>query len=132
MIEIARHYKTGPTKRKDIAKTQDISEGYLENILGSLRSGNFVSTVRGADGGFILERPPSKISILDIVLALEGTICPVECLEKPEVCDKVTRCTARKAWRKLYDAQVEALAGLTLQDLLDMEEADSDITNYII
>lgn len=132
MVEIARHYNRGPTKRKDISRAQDISEGYLENILSLLRSRNYVSTVRGAGGGFVLEKPPAEIKLLDIVLALEGTISPVDCLEKPEVCEKIHRCVARKAWRKLYDAQVQALSEITLQDMLDMEEADSETTNYVI
>ncbi len=132
LIEIARNYKKCPTKRKDIAKTQDISEGYLENILSALKSWNIVSTIRGADGGFVLDKPPSQIKVLDIVLALEGTVCPVECLERPGLCDKVPRCLSRRAWQKLYEAQIEALSGITLQDLLDREKTDFGIINYII
>ncbi len=132
MVEIARHYKNGPTKRKDISRAQDISEGYLENILSLLRSRNYVSTVRGVGGGFVLEKSPSDIKLLDIVLALEGTISPVDCLEKPEVCDKIHRCVARKAWQKLYDAQVLALSQITLQDMLDMEGANAETGNYVI
>ena len=131
MVEIARNYGNGPTKRKDIAKSQDISEGYLENILSSLKEQNFLTTVRGADGGFVLEKSPSQIKLVEIVTALEGSICPVECIEKPEVCDKVGRCVTRKAWQKLYDAQITALSEITLQDLVDMA-VDEDVPNYII
>lgn len=132
LIEIARNYKKGPTKRKDIAKTQDISEGYLENILSTLKRQGLVSTVRGAEGGFVLEKSPAQITVLDIIVALEGTICPVECLERPEQCDKVPRCLSRIAWQKLYEAQKKTLSEITLQDLLDMEETDADSINYVI
>ena len=132
MIEIARNFKKGPTKRKDIAGTQDISEGYLENILSALKSKNLVSTRRGTDGGFVLEKSPSRVTVLDIVIALEGSVCPVQCLERPALCEKVSCCLSRTAWRKLYDAQIKALSEITLQDLLDREQTETPMNDYSI
>ena len=122
MVEIARNYGNGPTKRRMIAEAQDISEGYLENILSTLKAQDFVVTLRGAEGGFALKRPPAEIVLIDIVNALEGSICPVECVVRPGVCNKADRCMARKVWIKLYQAQLETLSQITLQDMLDMEE----------
>jgi Rrf2 family protein len=122
MIEIAKRYGAGPVKRKDIAQTQGLTEGYLEAILGSLRGGHFVKTVRGAGGGFTLEKPPSGITLLDIVLALEGSISPVECVENPQVCERAVSCAARTAWVKLYEAERSALGSITLQDLVEKEQ----------
>jgi len=130
MIELARNYTAGPLSRNAIAETQNITTAYLENILTSLREKNLVSTTRGAAGGFVLRRPPSQITVLDIVNALEGSIAPVECLENRGVCEKVPQCSARRVWKKLYDAQVKVLSGITLQDILD-EPEEQDV-NYVI
>ncbi|MBD3390702.1 MAG: Rrf2 family transcriptional regulator [Chitinivibrionales bacterium] len=121
MLEIARRGNNGPVKRKDIAQAQGVTEGYLENILGVLRRQHLVRTVRGADGGFILERQPSQISLLEVVTALEGSIAPVPCIEDPASCDRTPSCAALEVWRTLHDAQTRALSGVTLQDMVDME-----------
>jgi len=121
MIEIARHSQQGPVKRKEISTAQGISRGYLENILISLKTSKLIRTTRGVSGGFTLDRAPSEINLLEIVTSLEGTLAPVDCLENRSACKKTNECTARKAWEKLYQAQIAVLKGMTLQDLLDME-----------
>jgi Rrf2 family cysteine metabolism transcriptional repressor len=121
LIEIARNFPQGPTKRKDIAVRQQISEGYLENILSILRAARFVRTVRGAHGGFVLERDPETITLLEIVSALEGTMSPIECVENEGVCSRTPNCAARKAWHHLYQAQTQALESMTLRDLVTLE-----------
>jgi Rrf2 family protein len=127
MIEIAQHEKDGPVKRKDIARNQNISSAYLENILMALKSRNLIRTVRGANGGFSLETLPSKITMLQIVSALEGSIVPVECIEKSSVCGRSAACAARKLWQELYNAQVEVLKKTTLQSLVDWTETEQPV-----
>jgi Rrf2 family protein len=122
LVEIARNYGGGPTKRKDIARAQGLSQAYLENILSVLKSQGLVKTTRGADGGFVLSKAPTSITMLDIVQALEGSIAPVDCLDDPTGCDRAGRCGARKAWKKLHDAQVKVLSGITLMDLVSMDD----------
>jgi Rrf2 family protein len=131
MIELARNFNTGPLNRSSIAETQHITKAYLENILTSLREKKLVSTTRGAGGGFVLQLPPSQITVLAIVNALEGSIAPVECLENQSVCEKTPWCPARQVWKKLYDAQVKALSGISLQDIIDTPATARDV-NYMI
>lgn len=127
MIEIAHQYKQGPVKRKDISKSQKISSHYLENILITLKAQHLISTARGASGGFTLDRSPRKITLYQIVTALEGSIVPVECVDDPECCNRSTTCAARKFWVRLHEAQMNILTKTTLQDLLDMEAATGQI-----
>jgi Rrf2 family protein len=131
MLEMARRHGEGAIKRKDISQAQDISHSYLENILIALKTHRLITTSRGAQGGFTLARLPAEISLLDIVQALEGSIAPVECIEKTETCAKAGHCVARRAWQKLHDAQTKALASMSLQDLLDMEKEGAAV-NYEI
>jgi Rrf2 family protein len=122
LVEIARRSNGVPVKRKDIAAAQGVTENYLENILSILQRRHFVKTIRGAGGGFVLARPPSQIMLIDVVRTLEGSIAPVECVENPDACDKSEGCSTRKVWKKLHEAQVNALGGISLQDMVDMEE----------
>jgi Rrf2 family protein len=131
MIELARHASDGPVNRKSIAKTQHISKAYLENILTSLREKNLIRTTRGASGGFVLQSPPARITVLQIVNALEGSIAPVDCLENRSVCERSGNCPARKVWEKLFKAQVAVLSGITLQDILDSDDSPAGM-NYVI
>ena len=121
MVEIAKNYGKGPVKRRDITKTQGISHSYLENILIVLKTKGLVSTVRGAEGGFVLEKPPSQITLYEIVTALEGSIAPVDCIEQPSLCARTPRCAGRFAWRKLHEAQSNVLMSITLSQLVDVE-----------
>jgi Rrf2 family transcriptional regulator, cysteine metabolism repressor len=127
MIEIAHRYKQGPVKRKDISKNQKISSHYLENILITLKSQHIINTVRGASGGFTLERSPKKITMYQIVTALEGSIVPSECIDTPDCCNRTVTCAARKFWVQLHEAQMNVLTKTTLQDLLDMEATTGQI-----
>lgn len=123
MIEIARHYKNGPVKRKDISKNQGISAQYLENILITLKTSKLIQTVRGANGGFTLSRKPSEISMFEIVSALEGSVAPVQCIDSQESCERSVSCAARSFWQELNNVLVKTLSGTNLQDLLDKENA---------
>ncbi|HEX2959502.1 MAG TPA: Rrf2 family transcriptional regulator [Chitinispirillaceae bacterium] len=124
MIELARNYSKGPLKREEISKSQDISSSYLENILIALKSRNLIRTIRGANGGFSLIDAPEKITMYEVVTALEGPIEPVHCVENSGQCMRSEKCVVRKFWMGFYDTQVNYLKSTTLQALLDMKEKD--------
>jgi Rrf2 family transcriptional regulator, cysteine metabolism repressor len=131
MIELARNFDKGPVNRKIITDAQGISKAYLENILTALREKKLIRTTRGASGGFILQTPPSRITVLQIVNALEGSIAPVDCLEDASLCERSGPCPAQKVWQRLYDAQKKTLSEITLQEVLEMDTVAPD-TNYMI
>ena len=127
MIEIARHCKQGPVKRKDISRNQKISSAYLENILTSLKSQNLIRTIRGANGGFTIDASPSTITMFQIVSALEGSLAPVNCVENSNFCERSGSCAARKLWQELHNAQIEVLKRTTLQSMLDVENSSQPL-----
>jgi len=131
MIEIAR--KSGssvPVKRSDISDIHNISKFYLESVLAFLRDKRLIRSVRGAHGGFLLGKPAEKITLYEIFTALEGPIVSVECVENPRGCNQFADCRARMVWKKLHEAQVGALKGITLQDLC--EDDGDEGSNYVI
>jgi Rrf2 family protein len=76
----------GPTKGEQIATAQQVPVKYLENILGELRQAGIVRSQRGAEGGYWLARPPSEVSVADVIRAVEGPLADVRG-EAPEDLD---------------------------------------------
>jgi len=104
---------------KDIAKRQAVSVKYLENIFATLRKADIVKGVRGAKGGYALARPAAEITMYDIVLAMQGFISPIGCVEDACSCNMMEECVARNVWREVSDAVSEVLKGFTIKDLIE-------------
>jgi Rrf2 family protein len=118
MLELALDHGNGYTLLKDIAKRQNISVGYLEQIIPSLKSAGLINSSRGAHGGYILARPPEEITLYEIVTALEGPISLVECVNSPEVCDRVDFCVTRDLWDEVSGTIDNTLRSKSLLDLV--------------
>ncbi len=119
MLELALNYGKGHMLLKDIAKKQDISVGYLEQIMPSLKAAGFIISSRGAHGGYILARPPEEITLSEIVTSLEGSISLVECINSPEVCDRTDFCVTRDLWDEVSENIDSTLRSKNLQDLVN-------------
>lgn len=119
MYDLAMHMGKGPISLKSVAERQEISEHYLEQLMGQLRKAGLVKSTRGAQGGYMLTKQPTDITVGDIVRVMEGPIAPVDCLlsEAPSCCDKVGRCVTRGVWRKVGDSIAKVLDDITLADL---------------
>jgi Rrf2 family transcriptional regulator, cysteine metabolism repressor len=124
VVEIAKTYgATAPSKRKDIAASQNISDSYLENILIVLKNNRIVETTRGANGGYVLCREPSKINVYEVVTALEGPMDLVDCVGNTASCGKTSQCAAHSVWKEIADQWRIALEKISLKDMLDREKA---------
>ena len=76
-IELAAHAEERPLKGERIAQAQEIPLKFLENILVELRHAGIVSSRRGAEGGYLLARPPEEVTVADVIRAVEGPIANV-------------------------------------------------------
>jgi Rrf2 family protein len=76
-IELATSPDGKPVKAERIATAQDIPLNFLENILGELRHAGIVRSQRGADGGFRLAKPADRVTIADVMRAVEGPLATV-------------------------------------------------------
>jgi len=122
ILEITKKTSSGHSaKRKEISESQTISESYLENILLILKNSHLIKATRGKNGGYILARPASTITLKDIITALEGPLSLVECIDTPSICEKTTACISRTIWKELTDSWYGILEGITLQGLIDRE-----------
>jgi Rrf2 family protein len=113
---------------KDIAASEDISEKYLSLIVIPLRAAGLLRSIRGARGGYALAREPRDISLRDIVEAVEGETCLVNCVKDPDVCKRVSVCPARDTWTQLSNTIKEAMAAVTLAHLVTGQKGKKGIT----
>jgi Rrf2 family protein len=121
MLDVALHTDEGLVHLKHVAERQKISKKYLEHLVARLEADGLLRTVRGAGGGVALARPPSEVTILDILHTLEGSLAPVECVDRPEVCSRSVNCGARDLWTELGGVMTGFLRAVTLEDLCERQ-----------
>ena len=116
MLDLATEGGERPVPVIEIAKRQNISEKYLEQIISPLSKAGLVKSIRGAQGGYILTRPAAEITAGDILRAAEGTIAPVECCDSG--CDRSDGCINFGLYKKIQDAVDSVVDSVTLADML--------------
>ena len=131
MIDLAEHQDGGYVSLKEIAKRQNISKKYLEQIIPVFHGTDLLRTERGSQGGYALGRPPAKITVGEILRLSEGSLTPVECVDDPIGCDRSVDCATLPVWQGLTRVISNYLDGITLQDLLD-QRRESYSNNYVI
>ena len=126
MIELAREYGRGSVSIDRVAEQQHISKRYLEHIFARLREAGIVSGMRGSKGGYTLRRPPGKITVGEIVRAVEGPLGPVHCVDRPNSCPKVRCCATHDLWQKAAVVLNRLLDRYTIESLLkDQQRLDA-------
>jgi Rrf2 family protein len=123
MLDVARHGGEAiPVPLAAVAQRTDLSHGYLEQLSMGLRRARLLRGVAGRKGGYRLERAPSQIRVGDVVQACIGEICLVECVRKPSICARASRCETRALYCLLNQKVEDVLDSLTLADLMDTEQ----------
>jgi Rrf2 family protein len=117
MIALARNNSDKPIFLKDIAASEAISEKYLSLIVIPLRAAGLIHSIRGARGGYTLARDARKITLRQIMEALEGETCLVNCVKQVSACDRVAVCPTRDIWALLGNKIAATLDGITLAQL---------------
>jgi Rrf2 family protein len=118
VLELASHYGEGPLELKEIAKKENISIKYLEQVIIPLRTSGLVKSVRGSKGGYSLAKAPGEICLNDVIEILEGPIDLVECLRDPKSCKKSSSCVTREIWQDAADALSRIFRSITLEDMV--------------
>ncbi len=122
LIELAHHYgEVKPTQSGEIAARQSIPESYLEQLLTTLRRAGFIRSVRGPQGGHALIRDPESIPVSEVIVALEGSILPSDCLDESSACSKGGGCAQRDMWQAVREAILGVLENATIADLAERD-----------
>ncbi|MGK0469532.1 RrF2 family transcriptional regulator [Clostridium sp.] len=118
MVDLAINYGEQPISIKNISQRQNISEYYLEQLFSSLKKAKLIKSIRGAQGGYILNRAPEEITIQDVINVLEGPIEVSNCLED-DACNNIDCCATRILWKKIKDSIDSVTSSITLKDIVD-------------
>ena len=120
MVDLAEHSDGCYVAMKEVAARQQISLKYLERILPLLVEAKLVEGVRGKGGGYRLTREPDEYPISEILLATEGDLAPVACLEKgAPPCPRAAFCPTLPLWKELDGLVLRFLESRTLADLMN-------------
>jgi Rrf2 family cysteine metabolism transcriptional repressor len=126
VLGLARHYPAGaPLTVENLATEQKVPPNYLVQILIELKSQQFVKSVRGKEGGYLLARSPAEISLGDVLRCVHGEVFDSAALTNPDCPPEL-----RQAWQQMQKS-VEATANaISFQQLLD-ESAEKEKMYYI-
>lgn len=108
------------TKLNQVAKRQQISVKYLEQIAMTLSRAGCIKSMRGAQGGYRLARDPKDYTVGEILRLVEGSLAPVPCLEdSPNQCERAGGCAVLSVWENLAAAINQVVDNVTLADLVE-------------
>lgn len=131
MLDLALHDTDGPVRIKDVAKRQEISIKYLEQIVSVLTKAGYVNSIRGPQGGYKLARKPEEYSVGMILRQTEGSLSPVACLEgEKNLCTRQEDCVTLRVWVELDEAIKSVVDKYTLADVVEWQQNKAN--NYVI
>jgi Rrf2 family cysteine metabolism transcriptional repressor len=117
-MDLALNYGDIPISIKSISERQNISEYYLEQLFASLRKADLIKSIRGAQGGYLLNREPKDITVAEIIETLEGPVELSNCVSQGE-CENMDSCSTRLLWMRIKESIENVTKTTTLQDMVD-------------
>ncbi|MDX8413720.1 MAG: Rrf2 family transcriptional regulator [Mariprofundales bacterium] len=119
ILELGTDKNAKPISLKTIAEQQSISNSYLEQIFRQLREAGLVISVLGAHGGYKLSRNASTITISEVLIAVDEQLTTKGCKGGDSTCRLEVPCNCHKLWTQVDQLFEQALAHISLQDVLD-------------
>lgn len=121
MIDLAMRHGNGPVTLAGISDRQQISLSYLEQLFGKLRRHGLVESVRGPGGGYNLAKPTERITVAEIILAVDEPLDATRCGGMAN-CQDEQRCMTHDLWTSLNERIYEYLTSVTLKDMVDRQK----------
>lgn len=121
MLDVALHATTGPVSLADISERQGISLSYLEQLFSRLRKHGLVSSVRGPGGGYRLGLCSAKITVADVITAVDESIKATRCNDKGN-CQNGEQCLTHSLWNDLSNRIEEFLQNISLAELVEQKD----------
>ena len=130
MLDLALHRHGGPVTLAGISQRQSISLSYLEQLFGRLRRHALVESVRGPGGGYRLARATERVSVADIIVAVDEPLDATQCGGK-ENCLEDKQCMTHNLWATLNEKIYSYLSSVSLQDLVTLQLAKDGSVNVL-
>ncbi len=118
MIDLGLNGGDKPVTLSAISERQSISLSYLEQLFAKLRRHNIVESVRGPGGGYCLARDATKITVADVILAVDEPLDATQCGGR-ENCKSEHRCMTHDLWSTLNRKMLDYLASVHLAELVE-------------
>ena len=122
-VDLAMQVGSAPVQAKSIARRQRIPARFLEQVLHAMKKAGLVASVRGAQGGYVLSKKPSELSIAEILEALDGPILAVAGLngQNPVRHSAKSDALLGKIWDRVYEAERHVLEAITVEELAEQQ-----------
>ncbi|BBD06737.1 RrF2 family transcriptional regulator [Desulfovibrio ferrophilus] len=122
LLDLALHEENKPRKASQLSESTDVSVQFIEQIFKPLKQAGFIRSVRGANGGHLLNAAPETITLGGIYRAMEGSFTLADCCDDPKSCERATDCPTRSAWARISDALEKEMDAITLEELMHNPE----------
>ncbi len=131
LIDLALHRDQGPVTLAGISERQKISLSYLEQLFGKLRRRELVESVRGPGGGYLIEKPLDRITVAQIIHAVDEPLDATQCGGKQNCMDDHA-CMTHELWTNLNICIEEYLQTVTLASLVQAQRAKEGNTAVLV
>jgi len=124
VVNLAAALNNEPISISQIARKEELSPEFLEQIFFRLKKAGLIRSIRGPKGGFVLNHKPSDISVKTILDAVGEPLFPAPCAEhgsKP--CPRQENCPISPIWQNFHELILKHLSGISLKDILDSAES---------
>ncbi len=133
VLDLALNYGNDVVTIHKMAKDIDAPIKFLEQVLLDLKKGGFVESKRGNVGGYLLSRPPDKITVGEVVRFIDGPIDPISCVKEGySNCADINRCVFKKLWQRVSKATSEIIDNVTFEELVSQVNAGQHVLAYSI
>jgi Rrf2 family transcriptional regulator, cysteine metabolism repressor len=116
-VDLAMQPGSAPIQAKAIARRQGIPARFLEQVLHAMKKAGLVSSLRGAQGGYVLSKKPSEVSVAEILEALEGPFLRVTGTNGRLHQGTKSEALLAQVWDRVYEAERHVLAAITVEEL---------------
>ena len=134
MLELSLRYGGPPLHIREISQAQRIPRRFLEQILLMLKRAGYLKSDKGKHGGYYLAKPPSAITVAEVIRVMDGPLAPIACVSviSHKSCPMEDVCSLRLLWKSVRDVVAEMMEKATFAELvekqrsIDKESADHD------
>ena len=125
LVDLARFDNINPVSLRDISLRQGISLDYLEQIFSKLKKNEIVKSIRGTQGGYVLNKNPNEIKLTNIFDAVDEKVKTVQCKkESKKSCNgKSSKCVTHDLWNELETHINSFFEQKSLEDLVSKKES---------
>lgn len=128
VLHMAEKFPVAVVSKQEICEAEGITPAFLTKILQPLIRGGLVRSKRGVAGGFALARSPARLTLLDVMQAVDEPMTLNVCLLEGHECDRECSCPVHELWSEARDRFEEIFSRRSIADLVQrrLELADKD------